>query len=78
MVVLFSPLDLTKVRLQATDDKRMISSIKKTIATGGMFLFVRVQSLRRPCDVYYVEATEPSVQAFEACLTAYPVPGCAN
>ncbi|KAI0777902.1 dicarboxylic acid transporter [Irpex lacteus] len=30
------PLDLTKVRLQATDDKRMISSIKKTIATGGV------------------------------------------
>ncbi|KAI0083907.1 putative DIC1-mitochondrial dicarboxylate carrier protein [Irpex rosettiformis] len=30
------PLDLTKVRLQATDDKRMISSLKKTVANGGV------------------------------------------
>jgi len=29
------PLDLTKVRLQATGDKRMIESIKKTVATAG-------------------------------------------
>lgn len=29
------PLDLTKVRLQASGDKRMIASIKKTYMTGG-------------------------------------------
>jgi len=30
------PLDLTKVRLQASGDKRMIQSIKKTIRTAGV------------------------------------------
>jgi dicarboxylate transporter 10 len=30
------PLDLTKVRLQASGDKRMIQSIKKTVHTAGM------------------------------------------
>ncbi|EGN94450.1 hypothetical protein SERLA73DRAFT_188355 [Serpula lacrymans var. lacrymans S7.3] len=30
------PLDLTKVRLQASGDKRMIASIRKTVATAGM------------------------------------------
>lgn len=30
-----SPLDLTKVRLQATGDKGMISSMKKTVRTAG-------------------------------------------
>jgi dicarboxylate transporter 10 len=29
------PLDLTKVRLQASGDKRMIESIKKTVRTAG-------------------------------------------
>lgn len=29
------PLDLTKVRLQATGDKRMIESIRKTVRTAG-------------------------------------------
>ncbi|EKM52975.1 uncharacterized protein PHACADRAFT_185789 [Phanerochaete carnosa HHB-10118-sp] len=29
------PLDLTKVRLQATGDKKMIASIRKTVATAG-------------------------------------------
>jgi len=29
------PLDLTKVRLQASGDKRMIASIKKTVRTAG-------------------------------------------
>ncbi|KAF5364865.1 hypothetical protein D9757_013048 [Collybiopsis confluens] len=29
------PLDLTKVRLQASGDKRMIASLKKTVATAG-------------------------------------------
>ena len=32
-----SPLDLTKVRLQASGDKRMIQSIKKTVRTAGEF-----------------------------------------
>ncbi|ELU45262.1 hypothetical protein AG1IA_00713 [Rhizoctonia solani AG-1 IA] len=31
-----SPLDLTKVRLQASGDKRMIASIQKTIQTAGI------------------------------------------
>ncbi|KAL7412839.1 mitochondrial carrier [Mrakia frigida] len=31
------PLDLTKVRLQASGDKSMVQSIKKTIATRGIF-----------------------------------------
>lgn len=35
----YSPLDLTKVRLQATEDKRMIASLKKTVATGGASLY---------------------------------------
>ncbi|KAH9913694.1 dicarboxylic acid transporter [Epithele typhae] len=30
------PLDLTKVRLQATGDKRMVDSIKKTVRTAGV------------------------------------------
>jgi len=30
------PLDLTKVRLQASGDKRMIESIKKTVKTAGI------------------------------------------
>ncbi|KAJ1305640.1 hypothetical protein OPQ81_000637 [Rhizoctonia solani] len=30
------PLDLTKVRLQASGDKRMIASIKKTVQTAGI------------------------------------------
>ncbi|KAF8804904.1 mitochondrial carrier [Phlegmacium glaucopus] len=30
------PLDLTKVRLQASGDKRMIESIKKTVKTAGV------------------------------------------
>jgi dicarboxylate transporter 10 len=30
------PLDLTKVRLQASGDKRMIESIKKTVRTAGV------------------------------------------
>ena len=30
-----SPLDLTKVRLQATGDKGMIASLKKTVRTAG-------------------------------------------
>ncbi|KAI0748898.1 dicarboxylic acid transporter [Fomes fomentarius] len=30
------PLDLTKVRLQATGDKGMINSLKKTVRTAGM------------------------------------------
>ncbi|CAE6514033.1 unnamed protein product [Rhizoctonia solani] len=30
------PLDLTKVRLQASGDKRMIASIKKTLQTAGV------------------------------------------
>lgn len=30
------PLDLTKVRLQASGDKRMISSLKKTVKTAGV------------------------------------------
>jgi len=30
------PLDLTKVRLQASGDKRMIQSIKKTVKTAGV------------------------------------------
>ena len=30
-----SPLDLTKVRMQATGDKGMISSLKKTVRTAG-------------------------------------------
>lgn len=34
-----SPLDLTKVRLQASGDKRMIESMKKTVRTAGM-LFI--------------------------------------
>lgn len=29
------PLDLTKVRLQASGDKRMIESLKKTVRTAG-------------------------------------------
>lgn len=29
------PLDLTKVRLQASGDKRMVESIKKTVRTAG-------------------------------------------
>lgn len=33
-----SPLDLTKVRLQASGDKRMIESIKKTVRTAGMIV----------------------------------------
>ena len=32
-----SPLDLTKVRLQASGDKRMIASIQKTVHTAGEF-----------------------------------------
>lgn len=32
---LHSPLDLTKVRLQASGDKRMIESMKKTVRTAG-------------------------------------------
>ena len=32
-----SPLDLTKVRLQASGDKRMIASIQKTVRTAGMY-----------------------------------------
>ena len=32
---LCSPLDLTKVRLQATGDKGMIASMKKTVRTAG-------------------------------------------
>ena len=31
-----SPLDLTKVRLQASGDKRMIQSIRKTVRTAGV------------------------------------------
>lgn len=31
-----SPLDLTKVRLQATGDKRMIESVRKTVRTAGV------------------------------------------
>ncbi|KAK7051986.1 mitochondrial dicarboxylate transporter [Favolaschia claudopus] len=31
-----SPLDLTKVRLQASGDKRMIESIQKTVRTAGV------------------------------------------
>lgn len=30
------PLDLTKVRLQASGDKRMIESIRKTVRTAGV------------------------------------------
>ena len=30
-----SPLDLTKVRLQATGDKGMIASMRKTVRTAG-------------------------------------------
>ena len=33
-----SPLDLTKVRLQASGDKRMIESMKKTVRTAGASL----------------------------------------
>lgn len=33
---LHSPLDLTKVRLQASGDKRMIESMKKTVRTAGV------------------------------------------
>ena len=33
---LHSPLDLTKVRLQATGDTRMIQSIRKTVRTAGV------------------------------------------
>ncbi|KAB5588263.1 Mitochondrial dicarboxylate transporter [Ceratobasidium theobromae] len=33
------PLDLTKVRLQASGDKRMIASIQKTVRTAGKGLF---------------------------------------
>lgn len=32
---MYSPLDLTKVRLQASGDKRMIASIRKTYRTAG-------------------------------------------
>lgn len=32
---LTSPLDLTKVRLQASGDKRMIASMQKTVRTAG-------------------------------------------
>ena len=32
----YSPLDLTKVRLQATGDKRMIESVRKTVRTAGV------------------------------------------
>lgn len=31
-----SPLDLTKVRMQATGDKGMINSLRKTVRTAGM------------------------------------------
>lgn len=32
-----SPLDLTKVRLQASGDKRMVESMKKTVRTAGEY-----------------------------------------
>lgn len=32
----YSPLDLTKVRLQASGDKRMVESLKKTVRTAGV------------------------------------------
>ena len=31
-----SPLDLTKVRMQATGDKGMINSLRKTVRTAGV------------------------------------------
>jgi hypothetical protein len=40
-----SPLDLTKVRLQASGDKRMIQSIKKTIKTAGASLYCQLMPL---------------------------------
>ena len=32
----YSPLDLTKVRMQATGDKGMINSLRKTVRTAGV------------------------------------------
>jgi len=37
VIHMFSPLDLTKVRLQASGDKRMVESIKKTVNTAGVY-----------------------------------------
>ena len=37
LLIKCSPLDLTKVRLQASGDKRMIESLKKTVRTAGEF-----------------------------------------
>ena len=31
-----SPLDLTKVRMQATGDKGMVNSLRKTVRTAGV------------------------------------------
>ena len=67
----YSPLDLTKVRLQASGDKRMIESIKKTIRTAGKCSFPsfcpslshRMTSLR---------------QASEGCSMASREHGCAK
>lgn len=35
-ITMTSPLDLTKVRLQASGDKRMIESLKRTVRTAGV------------------------------------------
>lgn len=34
---MYSPLDLTKVRLQASGDKGMVQSLQKTVRTAGAF-----------------------------------------
>lgn len=62
----FSPLDLTKVRLQASGDKRMIESIKKTVRTAGRQLL-----LSHPNKLPHIVS-----QASAVSLTAFPEHGC--
>lgn len=40
LMVSSSPLDLTKVRLQASGDKGMVQSLQKTIRTAGSYWFL--------------------------------------
>ena len=50
LIVFFSsPLDLTKVRLQASGDKRMIESMKKTVQTAGAFVKLLIKPLINLC-----------------------------
>ena len=61
-----SPLDLTKVRLQASGDKRMIESMKKTINTAGKRLS-NMFNMSQPQSLTFL--TFQFFQASVVCLT---------